>query len=168
MKRIVGPSLLAQPGFQPVEPVGAQFAVPLARHQRIECDQANRQSIDRVVQEAVTRQIGMIGEDRAQGIARIVVAGNEMDRHGQRRQQLPEKCVFLDRAAIDQVAGGEHDVGPGIERVHVRHCPFEEARRVDALVEQLARRLDVHVGDLGDQHGFTLETHSRSDSAAPC
>ena len=123
-----------EPCLQPVEPLGAQLAVALARHQRIERDQAHRPVLDRVLQEAGSRQIGVIGEDLAHRIARIVVAGNQMDRHGERRQQPLETGVFLGLAAIHQIAGGEHDVGPRIERIHVRHRPLEETRGVDAAV----------------------------------
>jgi hypothetical protein len=81
---------------------------------------------------------------------------------------VAQQGVFLGLAAIDQVAGGKDDVGFGIERHHMRHRAFEEARGVDALVQKLARRLDVHVGDLRDQHVFTREIRSQWDSAAPC
>ena len=82
----------------------------------------------------------MVGERRAQRLARIVVAGNHVDRHGSGASSRREMGVFLGLAAIDQIAGREHDVGPRIERSHMRHRPLEEARGVDAVVEELARR----------------------------
>jgi hypothetical protein len=128
-------------------------AISLARHQGVERDQAHRQSLDRILQEAGWRQVGVIGEDLAQHVARVMVAGDQMDRHGERRQQPSQMGVFLRLAAIHQIAGGEHDVGLRIERIHMRHRALEEARRVYTAVEQLALRLHMHVGNLGDQHG---------------
>jgi hypothetical protein len=147
------PVAFAEPRFEPVEPFAAELAVRLARHQGIERDQAHRQVFDRVLQKAGWRQVGVLGEGLAQRIARVVVAGDHVERHGKRRQQSPEMGVFLWLAAIHQVAGGEHDVGPRIERIHMRHRPLQEARGIDAAVKQLAFRLDVHVGDLSDEHG---------------
>ena len=95
----------------------------------------------------------MVGEGLAQRIARIVVARNQVDRHGKRRQQAPETGIFLELAAVHQIAGGDHEIGPRIERIEVRHRPLEETGRIDAAIEQLAFDLHVHVGDLGDQHG---------------
>ena len=150
MNSAVGRSLSPSRASSQSKPLVAQRAVALARHQRVERDQAHRQVLDRVLQEAALGQVGVIGEGLAHGVARIVVAGDEIDRHRQGREQPAQQRVFLGLAAVDQVARGEDDVGLRVERHDMRHRALEEARRVDALVQKLARRLDVHVGDLRD------------------
>ena len=117
MNRIGRPVAFAEPRLQPVEPLGAQLAMRLARRPACRARSgAPAASSIAYCRKPLARQVGVVGEDLAQRIARIVVAGNQVDRHRQRRQQTAQQGVFLGLAAIHQVAGGEHDVGPRIER----------------------------------------------------
>ena len=154
--------LLGQTRLQPVEPHVAQFTVVPGLDQRVERDQPHRHSLDRVLQEALARQVAMVGERPAQRVAEIVIARDQIDRHGERRQHAPEIGVLRRQAVFDQIAGRQHDIGPGVERVQMRHRAFEETRGVNPAMEQLALALQVHVGNLGDQHGRSSPARSGS------
>ena len=143
---------LVEPRLQPLQLLRTKRAMALARHQGVERDQAQRQILDDVLEKSVARQVAVLGKGRPERIARIVVARDQIVGHAQRPEHALEVRVFLGLAAIDQIAGHQRDVGAGIERVDVRDGPLEEALRVDTAVKQLARLLDVHVGDLGNQH----------------
>jgi hypothetical protein len=129
----------------------------LARSQRVERDQAQRSALDHVLQELALLQIAMIGEGRAQRRAQVVIAGDEMDRHRQRRQQIAQMRILLRHAGIDQVAGHQHDVRHGAQRIDVRDRARQMTCGVDASHRQDALGPDVGVGDLRDQHAVLTE-----------
>src|SRR5205814_4117200 len=63
--------LLPEPRLEPGQALRAEFAMALALDQRVERNQANRPTLDRVLQEARGREIALGGEGRAQRLARI-------------------------------------------------------------------------------------------------
>ena len=87
--------VLRQPVAQPVEAGLAEAAAGFAGDEGIEGEQAERQVVERVVQElAVARQVGVVGEGLAQGGALVVVAGHQRPGDLQGRQHLPQVGVF--------------------------------------------------------------------------
>lgn len=60
--------------------------------------------------------------------------------------------VFVDAARIDEIAGNKHGVGARIERVEDVDRAGEIRGSIDAAVGERARRRDVQIADLGEQH----------------
>jgi hypothetical protein len=60
-----------------------------------------------------------------------VVAGNGIERHGERREDLAQERVLLGPPEVDQVSGQQDDVGAGVEGVEMRDAVPELLRRID-------------------------------------
>jgi hypothetical protein len=85
-------------GIEPGEAPCAQLAALLAGNHRVEADQPQRVVVERVMQElAVLRQVPVVGKGPAQRVALVVVAGNRMERHGERREDLAQQAAGRDR-----------------------------------------------------------------------
>ena len=56
------------------------------------------------------------------------------------------------KAAIDEIARRDNDVGLGVERVYVRNGAFQIGRRIDAPVKKLTLLLEMRVRNLRNQH----------------
>ena len=138
--------------IEPAQPLLAQATAALAGDYGVERHQPERMVLDRIVEKPARRQIPIAGKGAAHCFALVVIAGDEVDRTGQRRQQLAQQLVFLRSAEIGEVAGGDHDIGRGIERGHGGDGLRQAGRRIDDAVGDLAARLDVEVADLGDEH----------------
>ncbi len=108
--------------------------------------------LDRVAQPFAFRPIARIGEDLAQPLAAIVIAGDEIDRHRQLAELLAQHAVLVDRAAIDEIAGRQHDIGHRLERVERAHGACQHGVGLDDAVGLPAARPDVQVGNLRDDH----------------
>ena len=75
---------------EPVEPVGAKLAVRRARHVGVEHNQPQRIAFDDVLQKTLGRQIAVGGEFLAQQFPIVVIAGQQIDRDFERRQQIAQ------------------------------------------------------------------------------
>ena len=138
----------------PGEPRRAHLAMAVARHHRVEADQPYVVAFDRVVQEAVVvGEIAVRAELGEELGAAIVVARHEIDRHGERLQDVAQHLVFLGQPAVGEIAGGDHQVGLARQALERGDRRLEHGVGVDPLIGDLAARTDMHVGDLGDHHG---------------
>ena len=145
---------LGQPPLQPGETLGAHLAMAVARHHGVEPDQAHLVAFDGVVQETVVvLQVAVRAELGEELGAAVVVAGHEIDRHGERLEDVAQHLVFLGKPAVGEIAGGDHQVGLARQGLDGGHRRLEHGVGVDPLVGDLAARADMQVGDLGDHHG---------------
>ena len=99
---------------------------------------------------------GSRGRERgAHGVAVVVVAGQQVDRAGERREQRAQMLVLRRLARIDQVAGDDDRVGALRQRVHGRDRARQRGCGVDTPLGQLAGLPDVGVAQLDDEarHG---------------
>ena len=144
--------------LEPGQALRAQLAVGLAGHQRVECQDAQGARLDRILDEAgMGLRPGSIGEGGAEGLARVVIAGNRIDRHWQPVELGADQPVFLLQAAIDEIAADEHEVGCRAEREHRVDGTDEEGPGIDDAVGRASRRSRVEVRELGDQHQGLME-----------
>ena len=145
---------LGQTSLQPGEALGAHLAMAVARHHGVEADQANVVAFDGVVQEAiVVLEVPVRAELGEELGAAVVVAGHEIDRHGERLEDVAQHLVFLGKSAVGEIAGGDHQVGLARQGLDGGHRRLEHGVGVDPLIGDLAARADMQVGDLGDHHG---------------
>jgi hypothetical protein len=144
----------AEARVEPVKPLCAQPAARLPRHLGVQADETDRPQLDRVVQEAaVLRQVPAVGEGPGQRPARVVIARDHVERHGEAIHDRAQPRVFRRLAPLHQIAGGQHHVGRRGEAVEMRHRALQVLGRPEVPVVDAARRADVGVGDLGDEHG---------------
>jgi hypothetical protein len=88
--------------------------------------------LDDVLDEpSATRQVPVVGERGDERVAIVVVAGDEVHGHRERRQQRAQPRVFPGAAGVDQVAGRQHDVGPRLEAEQMLDGAGQVGRRVD-------------------------------------
>jgi hypothetical protein len=104
------------------------------------------------VQEALMRHETPPGKCRAHRLAIIVVAGDCEDGVRERREKVEEMRVFLLRALVRQVAGDEDDVRPLGQAADLDNAALERGRRVRPSIGEPPARLDVEIGNLGNQH----------------
>ena len=81
-----------------------------------------------------------------------MIAGDGIEGCAQGRDDLPELRVFLRRAAFDEVAGVEHEVGLRLQGVDLSDAAGERLRSVDPPAGRRPHRIDVRVADLDDDH----------------
>jgi len=82
--------------LQPGEPLVVQPPAILACNDGVDRDDAQRPVVDRILHEGIPlAQVGVLRKSRAQRTALVVVAGNEIHRHGKRSEQLAKMGVFL-------------------------------------------------------------------------
>ena len=106
------------------------------------------------------RQVVAVGEDLAQVVAVVVIARHEIDRHLQLRQELPQHGVFLDVAGMHEVAGGENDVRPRPERIHMLDGIAQHVVGGNTAIGGDPRRTDVEIAQLDDDHAGPLDGQS--------
>ena len=78
----------------------------------------------------------MVGKRLAQPFAVVVIAGHQVDGHGERREQFAQARVLREPAEIGEVAGNDHCIG---------HLPQRENRLDGDL--QPGRGIDLAVGE---------------------
>ena len=150
---------LRQRAVEPVEPLAAELTAALPRDQRVEADKAQRIVVDRELEELpLGRQVATVAEGVAHRLALVVIAGDGDDTLLDRCQDRLQVRVFLRSPEIDQVTGQQDDVGLRAQRQQLLHAALQHGSRVDLAIGELARQLDMGVGDLGDQHGSLLTT----------
>jgi len=131
-------------------------SVGLSGNQRIERDDAQRPILDYVLHERrPLPEVGVLGKGAAQRAALIVVPRDQVHRHRQRREQLPQVRVFGGEAALHQVAGGDHHIGPLLQAQDFLHAALQHGRAIYPAKGKLAGLPDVQVADLADQQGFS-------------
>ena len=126
--RLVG--CARQLDLEPVQLAAGQVPARGAGHERIERQEAHR-AVDGVVDGRSPAQVAVPGEGGPQPLAVVVVAGQESQRGPERRHRRGELGVLVDGARVDQVAGGQHDVGLRVEAVELLDRGGEEGQRVD-------------------------------------
>ncbi len=132
-------------------------AADLAGHERVERHEPHGIILDDVLHESTgAREVRMVGERGRERVAIVVVARDEVDRHGERRQQVVQAAVLPGASRVDEIAGRQHDVGARPQSEQMRDGAREVGRRVHAPVREDAFGPDVHVGDLGDDHGIRI------------
>ncbi len=104
---------------------------------------------------------GLAAEVLAQPVAVVVVAGQHVHGHGQRRQQLRRALVLGRERAVGDVAGHQHRVR---ERPHREHLLDRGGqRRGGPLV--LWPDVDVRVAELGEERAHWPLTYPPAASA---
>lgn len=159
---------LVEPRFEPREPLRAERATAFAGHHRVERDQSQRVAVDHVLHEFAIRKPVAVGERLPERAALIVIAGNAVNRHRERSEQVAQVTVFARVAEVGEVAGDEHDVGSGIEAVHPIDAAFEQGAGVDDAVRQRASQLEVEIADLGDENWRLLRSRRRIGTRVDC
>ena len=158
--------LCSERRVEPAEPLGAQHPAMLAGDERVERDKPQRVIFDRVLQVAIGRQVAGTPKSLAQRLSSVMIAGDDTDRHRQPREQMAQLLVFLGLAVIDKIAGHDGDIGPWHQRVQSRDCTRQIWRGIElargprgirrsalhGAAEQLARRDDVGIRELGKDH----------------
>jgi hypothetical protein len=147
---------LFEPRGEPGELLTADLALGLAGDLRVERDEADGMILDRVAEPLACRPVAGIGEHLAHARAAVVVAGDEVDRHGQRGEFLAQDAVFLAEAAIDEIAGGEDDVGRRLQGGERGDGAAQHGVGLDDAVAAPTARPDMEVGDLRDDHARRL------------
>jgi hypothetical protein len=138
---------------EPLQALRAQLSAVLAGNDGIDGDDAQLVFFDRVLDERRKLvQIGVIGKCRAQRFAVVVIAGDQIHRHRQRRDDFAQQRVLLRLAAVDEIAGHHDDIGLLRQRLDVRDAASEVRCRVDDAVCELAARHQVHIAHLADDH----------------
>src|SRR5579875_51386 len=138
--------------LEPVQALPAQRAAGRAGDQGVERDNAQRPLLDRIVQKALARQIAVGGKGLAQRLAGVVVAGDDEDRHPERRQQRAQMGIFLGRPGVDEIAGHDGQVRSRIKAGERRHRALQAQGGIDGAVGEFPGTPDMGIGDLGDEH----------------
>ena len=116
-------AILGEPGLQPREPLGAERAVVAAGLRGVAADEPQRTAA-RHVAVVLARGVGD-GERQREALAQrraiVVVAGEHVHRHRQRREQLAGALVLARAAVLGEVAAHEDRAGRGIQRGHRAH-----------------------------------------------
>ncbi len=138
---------------EPGCPRRTKDAHALARAHGIDGDKAKGVTLDGVMQKfALLGKVGPLGERLAQDGIVFSIAGNEIERRFERREQRVQAGIFGRLAILHRVAGKDHrirllnvDIGNGAHQTRRPHL----RRRVIGI-----RREDVGIADMGDQHGI--------------
>jgi hypothetical protein len=133
-----------------------------AGQQRVAHEDAQVPAGHGVLDETVARRDArVVGERLAQGVAVVVVAGDGVHGHGERREQLADACVGARVAVVHEVAGEEDGAGLRVQR----------GERGDGHAQRLGGAAivgtdrQVQVGELRDQ-AYATGARSRSRSMA--
>ncbi len=148
---------LRKRAVEPGKALVAHVAARAARHHRIEGDQAQRQRLDRVLDEfAGDRQVWLIGECAPEFVKPVVIARDHVVRRSQVREDLAQVRIRRALALVGEVSGDQNDVRLRIEPVEVRNRLAQHARGVDALIGAPAPGHDMQIGNLREQHQLFL------------
>ncbi|MEK9753301.1 MAG: hypothetical protein VW338_08835 [Rhodospirillaceae bacterium] len=134
----------------------AHLAAGRARRGAVEPDQTDGEILLDIVQEAMFRQVGMVGEGTVYLAPVVVIAGNDEIGHGQPVEPLARDGVFVGVADIVDIAGDDDRVRADGKAVQVFDDARQVAGRIDAPVGEPAAGPDVGIGDQGDQHEASI------------
>src|SRR5712692_9914491 len=81
-----------------------------------------------------------------------MVPRDDVDRHGQRAQQLPKALVLCHASLLHAIACDEHDIGAYWEGGEMHHGALEACGRRIPTIGPLASMGDMRITDLGDEH----------------
>src|SRR5439155_22506872 len=79
-------------------------------------------------------------------------AVSDDNRQGAGGKQSAEMVVFCGVAMIDEVAGYHRDIGQRVKPVDLSDRARQEFGGIDPAIEQLARRDDMRIGQLDNDH----------------
>src|SRR6185312_14302594 len=122
----------------------------LTRNAGIQQQKAERTYFDLLVECAGRQGIRSLRERRAHQLAAVVIAGNGGKGKLQRREQAPQMVIFLRIWSVGEIARDHHEIRRRRERIQRRHAMLQRLGSVDAAVGELARRLPLQVGNLGN------------------
>jgi hypothetical protein len=146
----------AQRVVEPSQPRRVQLAAPRATSRRVERDEPNRPRLDRVAQRSLWREVAVVGKGVAQLVAIVMVAGDEKERHLQLTEELAQPFVFFRLAPVDQVARRDDQRRPRYRCIEHRDRAPQVATGVNHVVKEVALAADVRVGDLRDEHEWSI------------
>jgi predicted transcriptional regulator len=129
---------------------------------RVERHQPHRPRLDRVAEWSFRGQVPVIRERIAQCVAVVMIARDEIDRHLQLGKELAEALVFLRFAAVNKIAGRDHECGAWRKRIERADCTTKIPPRANHVVKQVAFAPDVRVGDLSDEQLLLRHPNRRS------
>jgi len=97
----------------------------------------------------------VLGEGRPQRRTVVVVAGHQVDRAAERREQSAQLRVLVGAAEVGEVPRDHDRVGRLGQAPDCSHRPLEECRGVDTAIGELAGQPDVGVAELDEKllHG---------------
>jgi len=104
----------------------------------------------------------VIRERIAQCVAVVMIARDGIDRHLQLGKELAEALVFLRFAAVNKIAGRDHECGAWRKRIERADCTTKIPPRANHVVKQVAFAPDVRVGDLSDEQLLLRHPNRRS------
>src|SRR5262249_10659221 len=107
-------------------------------------------------------RIGLIREGKTHRRSSVVISRDCDHRQCEISQEFLEVRVFLGRSAIDEVAGYHDDRRPWAQGIKTDDAMLQGPGGVDLPIGELARSLDMQVGDLSDQYGFSHRETNRS------
>ena len=98
--------------LEPAQAGRAEQSSAFAGNDRVEPDEADAVERSDVMQElAAGIQVFMRGERRLQRSSIVVVAGNQVDRHGKRCEQRNEMPVLLVATGVGEISRYDHYIG---------------------------------------------------------
>ena len=86
-----------------------------------------------------------------------MVARDQINRHGQRRQQSIQVLIFNGPATVDEMPRDDHNVRKRTLREDVRYAAPHETRSVDLPIGELAGRPDMQIANLANEHWMLLQ-----------
>jgi hypothetical protein len=141
--------------LEPLQAGGTEQSASLARHHRVERNQAQRADAHGVLQElAGFSKIGVVRERGTQRFPSVVIPRDQVYGHAQRREQSSEMRIILGATEVCQVSGRDDDVGSRILSEDVRNASAKMIRGIDASICELTGCADVQVADVAEQHGL--------------
>ena len=109
-------------------------------------DEPQRAEVDRVLH-GLAVAAGHV-EVTAQHAPVVVIAGQHVERHFERREQLAQLFVLLVARIVGEVAGHDHGIRLRPDRAHRLDCRGEPVDRPFAC----PRGADVGIAELGEEH----------------
>ena len=127
--------------LQPAEPCRAQSALLTALVQGVEEYQVVAEKLDGVLQvAAIDREAGLVPKHRQHRGAPVVISGHQKIWLIKAAKQLLQISIFLDAAAIHEVAAQDNRIGRRTEGLQAVEGAVEAYGRVQALPKPPARR----------------------------
>ena len=107
-----------------------------------------------------------VGEEFAKRRVGVVVADDQLHRHGQRVQRLAQRLERLAVAEMRQIAGDDGKIGVGVVAVDVGDAGIQPRLGIET-VEQLARAHEVGIGQMDQFHHQLFQQSGAGLAAGP-
>lgn len=141
--------------LEPLQALGAHLPAVMAVAFGVQSDQPQGVIFQHVVQErAVAGQVTQIAEVLPYHVAVVVIAGNDEDRHFQALEFTAHDFIILLVGLVDQIAGRQHQIGPGGKAVEMLNGRVQGGNGIDLAFQQATVGTQVQVGNLSDNHGI--------------